>query len=53
VQKVFADPEFREKFLVPSLLGTIAGSPDDFADYIRVEAAKWSKVIKDANLKVE
>ncbi len=53
VQKVFADPEFRDKFLGPSLLGTIAGSPDDFAEYIRREAAKWSKVIKDANLKVE
>ena len=53
VQKVFADPEFREKFLGPSLLGPITGSPDDFAAFIRAEAVKWSKVIKDANIKVD
>jgi tripartite-type tricarboxylate transporter receptor subunit TctC len=52
VQKVFADPEFKEKFLGPSLLGVIAGTPDQFADYIKAEAAKWSKLIKEANLKV-
>ena len=53
VQKVFADPEFRENFLGPSLLGSITGSPDEFAEFIRAEAVKWSKVIKDANLKVD
>ena len=53
VQKVLADADFKEKFLDPSLLSTIAGTPDQFADYVRIEAAKWSKVIKDANLKVE
>jgi tripartite-type tricarboxylate transporter receptor subunit TctC len=52
VQKIFADPEFKEKFLGPSLLGVIAGTPDQFADYIKAEAAKWSKLIKEANLKV-
>jgi tripartite-type tricarboxylate transporter receptor subunit TctC len=40
VQHVFADPEFREKFLVPNYLGSITGSPDEFADYIRAEAVK-------------
>ncbi len=53
VQKVFHDPEFQKKFLEPSFLGFTPGNPKEFADYIDGEAAKWSKVIKDANLKVE
>jgi tripartite-type tricarboxylate transporter receptor subunit TctC len=53
VQKVFADREFQEKFLAPSFLEVIPGDPNDFSAYINAEAAKWSKVIKDANLKVE
>jgi tripartite-type tricarboxylate transporter receptor subunit TctC len=53
IQKVFADPDFRERFLDRAMLDPIVGSPDQFAEFIRAEAAKWSKVIKDANLKVE
>ncbi len=53
VQKVFADPAYREKFLVPNYFNVIPGSPQDFAAYIRAEAAKWSKVIKAAHLHVE
>jgi tripartite-type tricarboxylate transporter receptor subunit TctC len=50
IQKVFADPDFRESFLD---LDPIAGSPAQFAEFIQAEAAKWSKVVKDANLRVE
>lgn len=53
IQRVFADPDFREKFLDRAMLDPIAGSPSQFAEFIRAEAAKWSKVVKDANLKVE
>ena len=53
VQRVFTDKDFREKFLEPNFLGSITGDPDQFAAYIKAEAAKWSKVIKDANLKVD
>jgi tripartite-type tricarboxylate transporter receptor subunit TctC len=53
VQRVFADKDFREKFLEPNFLGSIEGNRDQFAAYIKAEAAKWSKVIKDANLKVD
>src|SRR5688572_4331722 len=44
IQKVFADPDFREKFLDRALLDPITGSPEQFAEFIRLEAAKWSKV---------
>ena len=53
VQRVFADKDFREKFLEPNFLGSIDGNPEQFAAYIKAEATKWSKVIKDANLKVD
>jgi tripartite-type tricarboxylate transporter receptor subunit TctC len=53
VQRVFADKDFREKFLEPNFLGSIEGNREQFAAYIKAEAAKWSKVIKDANLKVD
>ena len=53
IQKVFADADFREKFLDRAMLDPIAGSPEQFAAFIKAEAAKWSKVVKDANLKIE
>ena len=53
VQHVFADPEFKDKFLGPSMLVSIPGAPEQFTAYIDAEAAKWNKVIADAHLKVE
>ena len=53
VQKVFADADFREKFLEPNFLGSITGNAGEFSAYIKAEAGKWSKVIKDANIKVD
>jgi tripartite-type tricarboxylate transporter receptor subunit TctC len=31
----------------------IGNSPDEFARWLRVEIAKWAKVVKAANIKVE
>jgi tripartite-type tricarboxylate transporter receptor subunit TctC len=53
LQKVFADSDFREKFLDRAMLEANTGSTDQFAAFIKAEAAKWSKVVKDANLKIE
>ena len=52
-QKIFADPAFREKFLDPAVTFSIASPPEQFAERMRADLAKWGKVIKDANLKVE
>src|SRR5689334_16979217 len=52
-QKIFADPGFREKFLAPSMIFSIAGTPQDFAQRIKTDYAKWGKVIKEAGVKVE
>jgi len=53
VQRVFADANFQEKFIVPQMFQPMTSSPEEFASFIKSEARKWSKVIRDANLKVE
>ena len=52
-QKIFGDPVFRDRYLAPAVTFSIASPPDQFAARMRADLAKWGKVIKDANLKVE
>jgi len=52
-QRIFAEPAFRDKFLAPSFIFSIAGTPEDFAKRIKADYAKWGKVIRDAGVKVE
>jgi tripartite-type tricarboxylate transporter receptor subunit TctC len=35
------------------MIFSIASSPESFAARIRADDAKWAKVIRDANVKVE
>jgi len=52
MNKVFNMPDVQEKF---DMYGAEdgGGSPEKFAEFIHVEARKWAKVIKDANVKAE
>jgi tripartite-type tricarboxylate transporter receptor subunit TctC len=52
VAKVLALPDMKERL---AKLGFEAkgGTAEDFANYIRVEMAKYEKIIKDAKIKVE
>lgn len=52
-QKIFAEPAFRDRFLAPSFIYSIASSPDQFAARIRADYTKWGKVIKNAGVKVQ
>ena len=52
-QRIFAEPAFRDKFLAPNMIFSIASTPEQFAERIRSDDVKWGKVIKDANVKVE
>jgi tripartite-type tricarboxylate transporter receptor subunit TctC len=52
-QRIFNDPAFQEKFLTPSFIFPIVSSPEALAERIRVESAKWDKVIRAAGIKVE
>ena len=52
VVKILAQPDTRERI---SALGfdIIASSPKEFAAQIKAEVVKWTKVVKDAGIKVE
>jgi tripartite-type tricarboxylate transporter receptor subunit TctC len=53
VQRVLADPDFREKFLAPNYFEPVGGSPAEFADYVKREAAKWKGVIQQARISLD
>jgi tripartite-type tricarboxylate transporter receptor subunit TctC len=52
-QRIFTDPQFRERVLASSFIYSIVSSPEDFAARIRADSAKWGKVIRDASIKAE
>jgi tripartite-type tricarboxylate transporter receptor subunit TctC len=53
VRRIFADPEFRQSFLDRQYFDSIAGTPEQLAEYLKSEEIKWSKVIRDAKVKPE
>ncbi len=53
VQKILSDAAFRERFLEPQVVEPVPGSSEAYANFIRTESAKWSKIVRDANLKIE
>jgi tripartite-type tricarboxylate transporter receptor subunit TctC len=52
-RRIFAEPAFRDKFLAPNMIFSIASTPEQFAERIRSDDEKWGKVIKDSNVKAE
>lgn len=42
-------PEVREK-LTGLAYDLVGGSPKEFADYVKVEIAKWGKVVREGNI---
>jgi len=53
VQDVIKEPEFHKKFLEPMVVQPIPGSLEGFAEYLNKDSAKWARVIKEANLKID
>lgn len=53
VQRIFNNSEFRARFLDPQMFESMAGPPDEFAAFIKAEQQKWSKVIRDGNIKLD
>jgi tripartite-type tricarboxylate transporter receptor subunit TctC len=47
-----AQPEVKEKFATAGL-DTVSSTPAEFAAFIRSEIAKWAKVAKEANIRIE
>jgi len=52
IAKGVARPEVRERLAVLGFR-PVANTPDQFAARIKVEMEKWSKVVHDANLRIE
>src|SRR4029077_7837371 len=51
IKAVVALPDVKERFEALGL-DPVANSPEEFAAQIKAEIAKWSKVIRDANIKM-
>ena len=47
-----AQPEVRERFAAAGL-ETVSSTPAEFAAFIRSEIAKWGRVAKEANIKID
>jgi len=52
IARIINLPDVRER-LVAQGAEPVGDSPEEFAQYIRSEAAKWGKVIKTLNLKID
>lgn len=53
VQRALANADFKEKFLVPNFYEPIIGSPEKFADLIKVDVERWRKIIVDAHISMD
>jgi tripartite-type tricarboxylate transporter receptor subunit TctC len=51
-QKVISQSAIKEK-LAGIGASAVGGSPDEFGAYIRDDFSKWTRIVKDANVKVE
>jgi tripartite-type tricarboxylate transporter receptor subunit TctC len=52
IAKAVAQPELRER-LAKLGFKPVANTPDEFEARIKLELAKWGKVVHDANLRIE
>jgi tripartite-type tricarboxylate transporter receptor subunit TctC len=50
--KILASPETRERF---GKLGVevVAGTPEQFASFLKSEVERWAKVVRDAHIKAD
>jgi len=53
VERIVADPAFRERFLAPQMFEPMVSPPEQFAAFLKAESQKWRKVIGDAKVSVE
>ena len=50
IAKVLAEPEIQARMRSAGVNAVASKSPEDFRDYMGVETAKWTKVIKDSGV---
>ena len=52
IKKAASTPDVQAKLEVLGF-GAVASPPDEFGERIKIEIAKWAKVIESANIKVD
>jgi tripartite-type tricarboxylate transporter receptor subunit TctC len=52
VRQVIAEPAIQEQFVTKQLYEPMTSSPEEFSQFIKIETAKWAKVIREQNLKI-
>jgi tripartite-type tricarboxylate transporter receptor subunit TctC len=52
IARAMDTPEIKERVAAQGNI-IVNNTPDEFAAFVKAEAAKWSKVIKDANIKAD
>jgi tripartite-type tricarboxylate transporter receptor subunit TctC len=53
VQRIFNEPEYRERVLVPNTLESLVSSSESYETLIKKDTEKWGRVIGAAKLKIE
>jgi tripartite-type tricarboxylate transporter receptor subunit TctC len=53
VQRIFNEPEYRERVLVPNTLESLVSSSESYEALIKKDTEKWGRVIGAAKLKIE
>jgi len=51
--KILADPAFREQYVTRQWFEAVGNTPDEFAEYLKAEYARWDKLIKLSRVSVE
>ena len=53
VRALFADQAFLDRAIVHSMFEPMVSWPEQFAEFIKTDSAKWSKVLREANIKAD
>lgn len=51
--RALQDPEIRKRFVNDGAEPMPSSSPEGFREFMRAEAKKWAKVVKDAGIQPE
>jgi tripartite-type tricarboxylate transporter receptor subunit TctC len=49
---IFREPDITKRF-TDAGVAVVASTPEEFSALLKSEVAKWGKVVKDANIKIE
>ena len=53
VGKILAEPAFQQRIMAPQMFESMAGSPEEFSQYIKSEIPRWAKIIREQGVVIE